>query len=209
MPSAPVASSVADLKQLRRQLRQQRRATSVRQQRTAGKAVLQHVQQHALLVAQQKIGIYLNAFGEVDTAPLINWCFKQHKQVYLPKVRHFDQKLLWLRVSRRQWQNYRFHRHSLGMQQPHHQRGIAVRQLDVLIMPLLGFDKTGTRLGMGGGFYDRTLAGGGLHPFRLGIAYDFQQVCHLPRNPWDQALDAVATPARLYHFKGNRHFFVF
>ena len=209
MPPAPVASSAADLKQLRRQLRQQRRAIPVRQQRAAGKAILQHVKHHAVLAAQQKIGTYLSAFGEVDTAPLINWCFKQQKQLYLPKVRHVDQKLLWLRVSRRQWQNYRFHRHSLGMQQPHHQRGIAIRQLDVVIMPLLAFDLRGTRLGMGGGFYDRTLAGCQLRPFRLGIAYDFQQVDYLPRHPWDQTLDAIATPTRLYRFKGNRHFFAF
>lgn len=196
--------TTSDLSLLRRYLRQQRRATSKQQQRAAGNAILRHVQHHATLATARKIGVYLSAFGEVDTAPLIEWCFKHAKQLYLPQVRHLDQRLLWLRVSRRQWQNRRFHPHRLGMLQPRHQRGMAVQQLDVLIMPLLGFDATGNRLGMGGGFYDRTLSGTAKHPFRLGIAYDFQRVEQLNRKPWDQGLDAVATPQYFYRFKRPR-----
>lgn len=188
---------------LRRQLRQQRRAVGKQQQRVAGKAIQQRIQHHAVLARAGNIGLYLSAFGEVDTQPLIEWCFRHGKQVYLPQVRHFDQKLIWLKVSRQQWQNRRFHLHRLGMQQPHHQRGTAVTRLDVLVMPLLAFDKHGSRLGMGGGFYDRTLAGYALGPFRLGLAYDFQQVGQLPRAPWDQPLDAVATPHYFYRFKRN------
>lgn len=196
-----------DLKQLRRHLRQQRSLTTPRQQRAAGRAILHHLQH--MLADKNRVGIYLSAFGEVDSAVLIDWCFRQHKQVYLPQVRHVDQKLLWLRISRSQWQQRRFHWHRLGMQQPHHQRGQPAHRLDILLMPLLGFDNSGSRLGMGGGFYDRTLASCPVKPVRLGIAYDFQRVAHLPRQPWDQALDAVVTPSGLQHFKRNRQFFAF
>ena len=198
-----------DLKQLRRQLRQQRRLTTPQQQRAAGRAILQHIQRHRLLAGKQKVGIYLSAFGEVDTAVLIDWCFRQHKQVYLPQVRHMDQKLVWLRICRTQWQQRRFHWHRLGMQQPQHQRGVLAHTMDILLMPLLGFDNSGSRLGMGGGFYDRTLASCPSKPFRLGIAYDFQRIPQFPRQPWDQSLDAVATPSGMQQFKGNRHFFAF
>jgi 5-formyltetrahydrofolate cyclo-ligase len=63
---------------------------------------------------------------------------------------------------------------------------------DVLLIPLLAFDVTGARLGYGGGFYDRTLAG---LPgrFRLGCAFAAQQVDVVPFGPYDMRLDAVAT----------------
>jgi 5-formyltetrahydrofolate cyclo-ligase len=63
---------------------------------------------------------------------------------------------------------------------------------DVLLIPLLAFDASGGRLGYGGGFYDRTLAG---LPgrFRLGCAFAAQQVDAVPVGPYDIRLDAVAT----------------
>ena len=67
-----------------------------------------------------------------------------------------------------------------------------VRVPDMLLIPLLGFDAAGGRLGYGGGFYDRTLAG---LPgrFRLGCAFAAQQVDAVPFGPYDMKLDAVAT----------------
>jgi 5-formyltetrahydrofolate cyclo-ligase len=63
---------------------------------------------------------------------------------------------------------------------------------DMLLIPLLAFDAAGGRLGYGGGFYDRTLAG---LPgrFRLGCAFAAQQVDAVPVGPYDIRLDAVAT----------------
>jgi len=63
---------------------------------------------------------------------------------------------------------------------------------DFLLIPLLAFDAAGGRLGYGGGFYDRTLAG---LPgrFRLGCGFAAQQVDAVPVGPYDMRLDAVAT----------------
>lgn len=194
------------LNQLRRQLRQQRRQLPKRQQHHAGKMVQQSLAKKSLLKNASKIGIYLSAFGEVDSAPLIEWGFKHHKQLYLPQIRNLDQKLVWLNISRHQWQSKRFATHRLGMQQPHQQRGIDVRKLDVLVMPLLGFDTRGSRLGMGGGYYDRTLSHCFGRPFRLGIAYDFQRVQHIDRQVWDQPLDAIATASHFYRIKRANYF---
>lgn len=58
-------------------------------------------------------------------------------------------------------------------------------------MPLLMFDVHGTRVGMGGGFYDRTLYKK-YRPFRLGLAYDFQQVDTIKRQPLGSALACSA-----------------
>jgi 5-formyltetrahydrofolate cyclo-ligase len=71
---------------------------------------------------------------------------------------NMNQRLVWVKVSRNQFQNKRFSHHPLGMQEPMATRGQHVSHLDLLLMPLLACDPYGTRIGMGGGFYDKTLA---------------------------------------------------
>jgi 5-formyltetrahydrofolate cyclo-ligase len=64
---------------------------------------------------------------------------------------------------------------------------------DVILMPLLGFDKHGTRLGYGGGYYDRTLARLQKRPRLVGFAFARQEVDHIPREAHDVPLDAIVT----------------
>ena len=196
MPS----SSSTDLVSLRRSLRGQRRALSTRQRQQIGTAAARRLRHQPVFQRAQHIGMYLDDFGEVPTQAMIQLCFKHGKTVYLPQVRRFDQRLLFVRISRQQYQNCRFARHRLGMLEPHHSRGQSAKKLQLLILPLLGFDGTGTRLGMGGGYYDRTLANCPARPFRVGLAYDFQQVERLQRQVWDQPLDAAVVAGRWLSF---------
>ncbi len=64
---------------------------------------------------------------------------------------------------------------------------------DVILMPLLGFDKHGTRLGYGGGYYDRTLAALSKRPRLIGFAFALQEIDHIPREAHDVPLDAIVT----------------
>lgn len=64
---------------------------------------------------------------------------------------------------------------------------------DTILLPLLGYDLAGTRLGYGGGYYDRTLAGLGRRPRLVGFAFSAQQFDHIPRAAHDIALDAIVT----------------
>ncbi len=198
-PSMPSSSST-DLPSLRRSLRRQRRAMSTRQRQQVGTAAARRLRRQPVFQRAQHIGMYLDDFGEVPTQAMIQLCFQHGKKVYLPQVRRFDQRLGFVRISRRQYQNRRFARHRLGMLEPHHSRGHSVKKLQLLILPLLGFDGTGTRLGMGGGYYDRTLAHCPARPFRVGLAYDFQQVERLQRQVWDQPLDAALVAGRWLSF---------
>lgn len=77
--------------------------------------------------------------------------------------------------------------------------------LDLIILPLVAFDLSGNRLGMGGGFYDRTLSFKHQRchwkgPKLIGIAHELQRVDLLPVNDWDIPLDAVITEQKLYQF---------
>lgn len=64
---------------------------------------------------------------------------------------------------------------------------------DLILMPLLGFDRTGTRLGYGGGYYDRTLASMRKKPMLVGLAFGAQGLDYIPREAHDIPLDAVVT----------------
>ncbi|WP_407307599.1 5-formyltetrahydrofolate cyclo-ligase [Acinetobacter sp.] len=191
-----------DLKILREQLRHQRRAVSPFAQKQAQQQVLNQLIRLKAFQHSKKIGVYLHAFGEIETKHIIEYCFKQHKQVYLPTICTMNQQLQWVKITPQQYRNNRFSYHPLGMKEPMAGRGLHVSKLDLLIMPLLACDIYGTRIGMGGGFYDKTLASAGKKPFRLGIAHDFQLMeQRLHRETWDQPLDALITPSKYLHFK--------
>lgn len=76
-----------------------------------------------------------------------------------------------------------------------------VNKLDIICTPLVAFDNSGQRLGMGGGYYDRTLSQWHQHkqgPYPLGLAHDCQHVEQLPSEQWDVPLPKIITPSKLY-----------
>lgn len=191
-----------DLKVLRQQLRTQRRAISNFEHKKSQQKILNRLRSLQSVQQAQKIGLYLHAFGEIHTQKLIEYCFKQKKNVFLPMICTMNQALVWVEISPSQYRNKRFSHHPLGMQEPMANRGLNVAQLDLLILPLLACDIHGTRIGMGGGFYDRTLAHAKNKPLRVGIAHDFQLIQHrLLRKSWDQPLDVLITPQKYLRFK--------
>lgn len=196
-----------EIQHLRKSLRCQRLSLSIHTRHRAEQAVVQHMRRQPNFANAQRVGLYLDAFGEVPTGALIQLCFKLRKAVYLPVVRSVNQPLSWSRITRHQWQNQRMIKHRFGMKQPLMQRGVSVKALDCLFMPLVGFDLKGHRIGMGGGFYDRTLASSRTtgkqqnKPWRIGIAYDFQRVDKLHSNHWDISLHAIVTQSGYRRFR--------
>lgn len=186
---------------LRKQLRSQRRQLDRYQQRQTEQRCLQRLIHMPEFKQARHVGLYLHAFGEVATDRMIWQCFKQHKKVYLPLICNMTQHLRWVNITAQQYRQRRFCRHRLGMQQPMATHTWPVTHLDLLVMPLLACDPTGLRLGMGGGYYDRTLAMAAQRPFRLGLAHEFQYLEQtLPAQAWDQALHALLSPQHLRYF---------
>jgi 5-formyltetrahydrofolate cyclo-ligase len=139
----------------------------------------------------RRVALYLAYGSELSTQPLIDALRRGGRQIAVPRVTgpglmHFER----LRADTR------MRRNRLGICEPALRGSRVLRaELDVVILPVLGFDRHGTRLGYGGGFYDRWLARERIaqRPRRLGYAYAIQQVEKLPRDPWDIGLDAVIT----------------
>jgi 5-formyltetrahydrofolate cyclo-ligase len=206
----PLSHHTVNTQTLRKSMRRQRLALPLHTRRHAEQSVLRQIRREPRFISSRKVGLYLDAFGEVPTRALINLCFQLRKTVYLPVVHLENKSLAWSRVTRQQWQNQRMTHHRFGMKQPFKQRGVSVKSLDYLFMPLVAFDLKGHRLGMGGGFYDRTLA----HcanirehrklqpskPMRVGLAYDFQRVEAIHSNAWDISMHSVVTPTEYRRF---------
>ena len=184
-----------DRQALRQHLRQQRRALSPEQQRQASQA-LAHTLINQPEIAQAKtIALYLANDGEPNLMPLIRLLWQQHKTLVLPVMDPQDPKRL------------QFQRFAPDTAMVNNRYGIAEpawteseilhrEQIELMLMPLVGFDEQGNRLGMGAGYYDRYLAGESPRPLLVGCAHEIQRLERLDREPWDIPLDAVVTPKR-------------
>ncbi|GHC29202.1 5-formyltetrahydrofolate cyclo-ligase [Aidingimonas halophila] len=143
--------------------------------------------------------MYLPNDGEIDPTPLIDWFHRRRVEVYLPVLRPLEHNCLWF---------VRYHRHTpmrrnrFGIHEPdtrygaHRARRRPAWVLDLILLPLVGFDAQGQRLGMGGGFYDRSLAFTRQRrprPTLIGVAHTCQEVEHLPAADWDVPLDAIVS----------------
>ncbi|MGD8852539.1 MAG: 5-formyltetrahydrofolate cyclo-ligase [Gammaproteobacteria bacterium] len=189
----------------RRQLRARRRALSARERMRRSHALSRQLSRQPMFRTANRIAAYLAQDGEVETLPLIELCWSMGKQVYLPVLVPFVENRLWFARYR---PDTRLVRNRYGIAEPEvvHRERIDAHALDLVLAPLVGFDRNGNRLGMGGGFYDRSFAfllgrKRWHKPQLVGLAYDFQQLLSLPPRPWDVPLAAVATDAGWYGFK--------
>ncbi len=143
------------------------------------------------------VAAYLANDGEVSLSDTITTAAAQNKIVSLPVLHPFNrQHLLFLHYHDNTiLVNNRF---NIAEPQLRCTDVIPFSRHDLILMPLTGFDEKGNRLGMGGGFYDRTLApyrNAASRPLLAGIAHDCQQVDALPVEPWDFPLDLIITPS--------------
>ena len=190
--------------ELRKSLRQRRAAIGRTERRRAAVGLTRNALRHGLLTRYQRIGIYLDHGAEISTLPLINRALLLKRACYLPTLSFGRGRVLWFnRLQAGQtWVANRF-----GIPENTTTQQLHARQLDLLFMPLVGFDDGGNRIGMGGGFYDTTLAylrrrQVWRKPFLVGVAFECQRISgELPHDPWDVPLDAVLTERGLYRFK--------
>ena len=177
--------------QLRQQIRKTRANLTALQQQQAEDSITQ--QALALIEERnaQHIALYLSFYGEISTDKLIKILWAQGKQVYLPVLHPFNPNhLLFLRYL----PDTSMLKNKFGIWEPklNVQNVLPLDELDILFTPLVAFDKQGNRLGMGGGFYDRTLQHWQKSPFiPVGLAHQCQQVEQLPTEAWDVPLHQI------------------
>lgn len=141
-----------------------------------------------------RIALYSSLPEELDTQPLIAVARTRGCRIYLPRIdRHrHGRGMRFIEMTSRQRTN------RLGIAEPEGTRMIGARWLDVVFLPLVGFDSRGVRLGTGGGYYDRAFAFRRWRtlwhtPHLVGLGYAFQQVETIEAAAHDVLLDAVIT----------------
>ena len=186
---------------LRRELRRKRAAIPRRQRERAACLAWQQLRRWPLLQRSRRVAAYIAMPGEFPTDKVIAGLHRQGREVYLPVI-HFDR--VRNMVFRRYFPGQKLRLNRYGIPEPvgNARNDIPARQLDLVLVPLLGFDHCGSRLGMGGGYYDTHFAfrlecWRLRKPWLLGLAFEVQHCEEIERNSWDVPLDAVLTERRL------------
>jgi len=200
MPTRP---ATADRNSLRTQLRSKRRQLPHNERLACAKQLTQQLRQERLLLNSRHIAVYLPADGEMDTWPVIEFLWSLGKITYLPVLVPFSEQRLWFSAYARD-DSLVYNRFGILEPERVHYGRIRTAALDLVLTPLVAFDTSGHRLGMGGGYYDRSFRFLKQRrylckPRLLGLAYEFQRTPRITPEPWDVPLDAVATEERVYH----------
>lgn len=181
-------------KPMRASLRAKRRAVTAAERKTSAQLIAHNVDCWLHLRPSWRIAVYAALPEELDTAPLIALARARGCRLYLPRIdRHsLGRKMQFVEMNDRQRSN------RLGIVEPEGSQTIGARWLDVVFLPLVGFDSRGVRLGTGGGYYDRAFAFRRWRkvwhtPRLVGLAYSFQQVEAIIPAAHDVLLDAVVT----------------
>lgn len=187
--------------QLRKNIRQQRRSLKEHQQEQNAFLLAHSLTHHPLFLNAKRIACYLAEDGEIDPVYIIEKAWRYKKQVYLPVLPPTGKSLFFAPYSK----NSKLKLNRFGIAEPdvHPKYWIRARQLNLVLLPLVAFDEKGNRLGMGGGFYDRSLAFTTHRkqwhsPHLIGLAHELQKVEHLPCESWDVPLNLIATEIGFY-----------
>ncbi len=186
---------------LRKQLRAERRALRPREHWRRSLAAAKAVARLPSFRAGRRVALYLPFDRESDTAALIAAARRRGVQVFVPIVsdrRHCRLRFYPLSGATEPGE--------FGISVPRlRSTPISPQWLDLIVIPLVGVDAEGRRLGMGGGYYDRALAFRRRRrcwkgPRLVGLAFDCQRTKVRFADPWDLRLDSLATESGMEHF---------
>ncbi|PCJ36747.1 MAG: 5-formyltetrahydrofolate cyclo-ligase [Moraxellaceae bacterium] len=200
--TANTTSKSSSKQSLRQSLRLARKQLSHPEQLAASIGLCRQLLMHPRFIYCKRLAVYIANDGEIDLQPLIHLAWSLHKQVYLPVLHPFRQgELIFMQYTPGQpLANNRF-----GIPEPLSPTDtrIPTWMLDLVLTPLVGFDVDGNRMGMGGGFYDRTFAFVQQNirpraPYLVGVAHECQKTEGLITESWDIAMNGIVTGSNAY-----------
>ncbi|MFK8031553.1 MAG: 5-formyltetrahydrofolate cyclo-ligase [Gammaproteobacteria bacterium] len=179
--------------ELRTHMRLQRRRLSFLVQERHGRDFLDRIIRLRAYQRCQKLACYMPVSGELDTYPLMEHALSEGRELYLPVI---DTNRMWF--TRWFGETLPIDRTSRIPQPLKKQRRLVnTNALDLVIVPLVSFGRDGSRLGQGGGYYDRAFwhrrFQSWRRPLLVGAAHDVQEFTHIPNDPWDIPLDGIVT----------------
>lgn len=189
-----------DTRQLsRKQLRQQRAKITFNEQKIASNLITEQLSHHPIFLLSQTIASYIPIQHEIDPSVLIQKAWNNKKACYLPILQ--AQQLIFCAYQA----NTLLKKNQWAILEPplSLETCISPENIDLVLVPLVGFTEKGQRLGMGAGFYDRSFAfllnsPRPTRPFLLGLAYEWQKLTAFTEKNWDVPLNAVITEKKIY-----------
>ncbi|NKF50779.1 5-formyltetrahydrofolate cyclo-ligase [Shewanella sp. WXL01] len=183
---------------IRRHIRQERNSITQDEQQQLALIASRHLLAEIQRLNAKRVALYLTHDGELATNKIIDALWQQGIETYLPVVHPFSPgNLLFLKYDKQT--EMVENQYGIGEPKLDASKVMPVNQLDVIVTPLVAFDDSGNRMGMGGGYYDRTLAQVvESQPLAVGFAHDCQQVSKLPVEYWDIPLPLIITPTRRF-----------
>lgn len=187
---------------LRLDIRCKRRALTQPQQRQAARRLHRVLRRRPEFLRAKHIALYLPNDGEIDPRLLLETCWAMGKKTYLPVLHPIQHNRLWFVPYDR---NTKLIKNIYKIDEPPVLK--APRKpawaLDMVLLPLVAFDADGNRMGMGGGYYDRTFSfksrrKGLTGPDLVGLAHELQRVDSLPVESWDIPLSGIISDQRAY-----------
>lgn len=187
---------------MRREIRRARRALRDEQRIAAERAICRRVQNLGAYRKARTLAVYLAFDGEPSLARVVDAALRHGKSVFAPVL--LKQGMRFAPVA----SGAAMDRNFFGIDEPAAVQLSDARVLDLVLTPLVAFDAGGVRLGMGRGYYDRAFQflrhrKHWSRPKLVGIAYSFQHVPHLERQPWDIPLWGAVTEDGTYRFGGE------
>jgi len=193
-----------DKSTLRKFLRQKRRNLDALAQQTAAKNLLTQLLTLDTFVQSEKIAMYLANDGEIAPSEVQQWLYDNGKRPFLPIVRQSNDRNSLLFTEAKQDAVYA--KKYFGISEPvvDDDELVLPTELDMVLLPLVGFDQNGNRIGMGGGFYDTTFEflkdsdHSKSKPMLIGLAHECQKVALISAESWDIPLSIVVTDQQVY-----------
>jgi len=184
---------------LRARIKEKRKQLSDESLKLIGNDILKNIQASISFEDHQKISTYFSVNNEVDTSELNNYLWRINKDVFLPKIK--QDTLVFSGYNK----DLKLSLNNYGIPEPDHidENLIEAAQCDLMFIPLVAFDSNCNRIGMGGGYYDKTLAfkkgsASKNKTLLVGLAYEFQKIDSIEKNAWDIPMDAIITEDKTY-----------
>lgn len=185
---------------IRTKIKQQRRALDNNELQLAATALLSNCKPYLSNV--RTVAGYQAMLGEIPLNPIFDYCHQQAITTLLPIMR--GKSLMFAPFDA----TTTFSTKQYGIQEPNVDESdwLTPNQLELVLVPLVAFDKTCNRIGMGGGFYDRSFEfrkSATAPPILMGVAHALQAVDDAYAQSWDVALDFIATDVQVINNKNN------
>jgi len=193
--------------QLRQYYQTRRQALTANQQAEHAQQLANLVMKEILFKKHQHFGFYLAQKGEIDPSFILHAAWQANKTCYLPCLESaHNSKLVFAQYQ--PTTALAPNRYKILEPAEENKKLMNAADLEVVFVPLVAFDLDGNRLGMGGGYYDRTfdfIRNKAARPMLVGLAHSCQQASSLPIEYWDVPLNKVITEKQLYSFiqEGN------